>query len=89
MRRKQDWFLASWNVRSLASSMLAIWERKILRKIYGPTKDRGTWRIRTNQEIYDLYKDNDVVIDIKVRRMKWLHHICRMNDAHLFRMILN
>ena len=70
--------------------MLAIWERKILRKIYGPVKDNGTWRIRTNQKIYDLYKDKNIVTgtDIKVRRIEWLGHICRMNNACLPRMIL-
>ena len=62
---------------------------KILREIYGPIEDKGTWRIRSNQEIYGLYKDNDIVIDIKVRRIEWLGHICRMNDARLPRMILN
>ena len=50
-----------------AASLLEIWERKILRKIYGPIKDKGTWRIRTPQEIYDLYKDNDIVMNIKIR----------------------
>jgi len=30
-------------------------ERKILRRIYGPVIDKGEWRIRTNQELYQLY----------------------------------
>ena len=30
--------------------MLMTWERKILRKIYGPTKENGQWRIKTNLE---------------------------------------
>jgi len=30
--------------------MLMTWERKILRKIYGPTKENGELRIKTNAE---------------------------------------
>jgi hypothetical protein len=30
--------------------MLMTWERKILRKIYGPTKENGQWRIKTKEE---------------------------------------
>jgi len=33
-----------------------IFERKIMRKIFGPTgTDDGYWRIKTNQEINDIY----------------------------------
>jgi hypothetical protein len=31
--------------------ILMTWERKILRKIYGPTKENGQWRIKTNEEL--------------------------------------
>jgi hypothetical protein len=34
---------------------LSIFERKVLRKIYGPVCDRGEWRIRYNHELYQLY----------------------------------
>jgi hypothetical protein len=31
---------------------LLIFERKILRRIFGPTKEKnGTWRIKTNEEL--------------------------------------
>ena len=31
---------------------LLIFERRVLRKIFGPTPDNdGTWRIKTNEEI--------------------------------------
>jgi hypothetical protein len=37
---------------------LMICERKIMRKIYVPTKtEDGYWRIKTNQEINDIIKD--------------------------------
>jgi hypothetical protein len=34
----------------------AIFERKILRKIYGPVKENELWRIRRNDELEDIIK---------------------------------
>jgi hypothetical protein len=39
-----------------AEEMLDTFDRKILRRIFGPTEDEKGWRIRYNAEIYDLYK---------------------------------
>ena len=39
-----------------------IFERKIMKKIFGPTKtDDGYWRIKTNQEINDILKGQNVI----------------------------
>jgi hypothetical protein len=57
------------------------WERKILKKIYGPKCEQGVWRIRSNLEIQDMYKSPDIVTEIKVRRMEWLGHVIRMEDT--------
>ena len=36
---------------------LLVFERRVLRKIYGPTQDNdGTWRIKTNEELENLIK---------------------------------
>jgi hypothetical protein len=37
------------------------WERKIHTKIYEPLYDKGTWRIRTIEELNNLYRDTDIV----------------------------
>lgn len=41
-----------------------IFERKILRKIFGPTKDRetGEWRIRKNNELESQFKKENILI---------------------------
>jgi len=57
------------------------WERKILRKIYGPTKENGQWRIKTNAELITKYKSQDIVTVIKITRMEWLGHVIRMNET--------
>ena len=53
-----------------------MWERKI----YGPLKIGDIWRIRTNTELKDLYKDLDIVTDIKKRRLIWVGHLERMGE---------
>jgi hypothetical protein len=50
-------------------NMLQIFERRILRRIYGPIKENGIWRSRYNHELYKLYNEADVV---KVIIVKWL-----------------
>ena len=55
--------------------MLMTWEKKILRKIYGPTKENGQWRIKTNAELITKYKSQDTVTnkDSKIG-MAWTHY---------------
>jgi hypothetical protein len=51
-----------------------------LRKIYGPTKENGQWRIKANVELISKYKSQDIVTVIKIRRLEWLGHVIRMNE---------
>jgi len=49
---------------------LRIFERRILRKIFGPVQDEdGFWRIRMNYELNDLIKTADIVRFVKSKRM--------------------
>jgi hypothetical protein len=60
---------------------LMIFERKIMRKIFGPARtDDGYWRIKTNQEINDLLKGQNIVGFIKKQRLNWLGHVERMTE---------
>ena len=52
-----------------------------MRKIYGPTKENGQWRIKTNEELKTKYKSQDIVTVIKIRRLEWLGHVSRMNET--------
>ena len=42
-------------------AILGVFERKILRAIFGPTNDNGEWRIKYDNKLYTLYKQSDVV----------------------------
>jgi hypothetical protein len=44
-----------WVLTGADENALNIWERKILREIYGPVQVAGKWRIRTDKELYDRY----------------------------------
>jgi hypothetical protein len=47
-----------------------IFERKILRKIFGPTKElNGLWRIETNEELDKLIQLKNIMF-IKPQRLK-------------------
>ena len=58
----ETWILTS----KIETKMLMTWERKILRKIYGPTKENGQWGIKTNEELITKYKSQDIVTVIKI-----------------------
>jgi hypothetical protein len=45
--------------------VLNIWEREILRKVYGPVVDQGIWKTTTNPEPKETHKTPVLVADIK------------------------
>jgi hypothetical protein len=55
----------TWSLLQNAEHKLGTFERKILRRIYGPINKNGQWRCRHNAEIYELYKDTDIANDVK------------------------
>jgi hypothetical protein len=58
---------------------LMIFERKILRRIFGPTRElNGHWRIKTNEKWYEMIQLKNIIRFIKSQRLKWLDHLERM-----------
>jgi hypothetical protein len=46
-----------------------VFERKVLRKIFGPTKeDNGIWRIKTNKKLDELIKHRNIINYVKAQR---------------------
>jgi hypothetical protein len=42
----------TWVLKETIKNEVMVFERKVLRKIFGPTKERdGAWRIKTNDEL--------------------------------------
>ena len=59
---------------------LLIFERKIFRRIYGPKYENGEWKSRTNGELEEMSKGENIVKWIKGQRISWLGHLERMED---------
>ena len=53
-----------------------------MRKIFGPTRtDDDYWRIKTNQDINDILKGQNIVGFIKKQILNWLGHVeCMAKD---------
>jgi hypothetical protein len=60
--------------------VLLIFERKIFRRIYGPKYEDGEWKSRTNRELEELSKGENIVKWIKGQRISWLGHLERMEE---------
>jgi len=54
---------------------------RILRRIFGPAKEKQTWRIKTNKELDKLIEHKNVVNYIKAQRLSWFGHVQRMPDT--------
>jgi hypothetical protein len=69
----------TWVLKENSVQKLMIFKRKILKKIFGPTKEaNGLWRIKTNEELDELTKRKDIIRFIKSQRLKWLGQVERM-----------
>jgi len=71
----------TWVLKEAIIQKLLVFERKILRKIFGPTKENQIWRIKTNEELDKLIKHKNIIDHIKAQRLSWFGHIQRMPDT--------
>jgi hypothetical protein len=60
-----------------------VFERKVLRKIFGPTKERdGTWKIK-NDELDKVIRHKNIINYIKAQRLSWFGHLHRMSQERV------
>jgi hypothetical protein len=64
-----------------------IFERKIFRRIYGPKYEDGEWISRTNRELEELSKGENIVKWIKWKRISWLGHLEGIDEGRMPRKI--
>jgi hypothetical protein len=72
----------TWVLKGSIIQRLSVFEGKILRKIYGPTKeDDGNWRIKTNGELDEPIKHRNTINYVKAQRLSWFGHTNRMPET--------
>ena len=59
-----------------------MFENRVLRRIFGPKRDKVTrkWRKLNNKELNDMYSSPDSVWVIKWRRMTWVGHVAHTGE---------
>jgi hypothetical protein len=59
-----------------------VFEKRVLRRIYGPKRDEVTigWRKLHNEELHNLYSSPSKIRMMKSRRMRWAGSVARMGE---------
>ena len=57
--------------------------------MYGPKYENGEWKSRTNRELEETSKGENVVKWIKGQRISWLGHLERMDEDRMHKKIFN
>jgi len=67
-----------------------VFERKVLRKIFGPTKERdGTWTIKTNDELDKLIRHKNIINYINAQRLSCLAIYIECQKREWFKKYIN
>jgi len=70
----------AWTVTKKDEQALLVFERKIFRRRYGPKYENGEWKSRTNRELEEIRKGENIVKWIKEQMISWLGHLERMEE---------
>jgi hypothetical protein len=73
----------TWSVTLREKHRLRVFEKRVLRRIFGPKSDEvtGEWRKLHSGELHNLYSSPDIIRQIKSKRMRWAGHVARMGEG--------
>ena len=78
-----------WTLDKANERWLSLFERKVLRCIFGAKHENGTWQKRYNYELYEINNEPNIVKYIKVKRLAWAGHLVHMNSDRTIKKIFN
>jgi hypothetical protein len=79
----------TWTISNANERLLSLFERKMLRCIFGAKQEKEIWRKRYKYELYEIFNDSNIVNYIKVKRLAWAGHLMGMNDNRTINKIFN
>jgi hypothetical protein len=73
----------TWSLTLREEHRLGVFEKRVLRRIFGPRRDEvtGDWRKLHNEELYNLYSSPNIIRLVKSKRMRWAGHAARMGET--------
>jgi hypothetical protein len=76
-------------LKEITIQKLLVFGRKILSRIFGPTKENHICRVKSNEELDKLTKHKNIINYIKAQRLSWFDHVHRMPDTRTVKKIFN
>jgi len=73
----------TWTMTKKEEQAVIIFEMKIFRRIYGTKYENGEWKSRTNRELEEMSKGENIVQWIKGQRISWLGRLERMEEDRM------
>ena len=64
-----------------------MFERKVLRCIFGAKQENGTWRKRYNYELYEIFNEPNIDNCVKVKRLAWAGYLMPKNKDRALKRI--
>ncbi|CAK1585329.1 unnamed protein product [Parnassius mnemosyne] len=77
-----------WVLSKKDENSLLVFERKILRRIFGAVMENERWRTRYKHELYQMYDEPNVIKILKIGRLRWAGHVSRMDEARVPKRLL-
>jgi len=75
-------------LKETIKSKIMVFEKKVLREIFGTTKERdGTWRIKTNDELDELIRHKNIINHIKEKRLSWFGHLHQKPEERMVKKV--
>jgi hypothetical protein len=77
----------TWILKESITHRLMVFERRILRTIFGPTYKNGFWQIKTNYEPDKTIKHKNIINFVRAQRVGWVGHVERMQETRVVKSI--